>query len=180
MLNKPSNVCQRRLCSNRFDRFHFRTFLNYGKLLESVVFHSGRWGTKRAVRNGVLVRFKLAVPSKLNVCAFWSTLYTTSPLFLTHHCANRCHWSLLAFILVCSACLIKSWSHILCSLRNQIVTYVKMLSLSHLDANRRECVLWLMDTSAITKKAAEEGSAWVIGTAFLNLLGSSDIFTGVT
>lgn len=44
MLNKPSNVCQRRLCSNRFDHFHFKTFLNYGKLLESVVFHSGRWG----------------------------------------------------------------------------------------------------------------------------------------
>lgn len=105
------------------------------------------------------------VPSKLNVCAFWSTLYTAS-LFLSHHCANHCHRSLLAFILVCSACLIKSWNHILCKLRNQIVAYVKMLSLFHLDENRKECVLWLMDTSAIAKKLPKEGVPESLGQPF--------------
>lgn len=142
MLNKPSNVCQRRLRSNRFDHFHFKTFLNYGKLLESVVFHSGRWGTRRAVRNGDLVRFEWqrCLPNRMPVLSE-ACCNLQPPLSHSHHCANHCCRSLLAFLLVCSACLIKSWNHILCSLRNQIVAYVKMLSLSHLDENRKECVL---------------------------------------
>lgn len=147
MLNEPSNVCRGRLLQS-FDQFHFRTFLNYGKLLESVVFHSGRWGMRRAVRNGVLVRqeWQRCLPNWMSVLSeARCTLQAPSfSLTIVPTIATEVY---LAFILVCSACLIKSWNHILCKLRNQIVAYVKMLSLFHLDENRKECVLWLMDTS---------------------------------
>lgn len=146
--NKPNKVCERRrLWSDPFDKFHFRKFPNYGN---GKCYFSFRWmvseeGSGKESLGKIRVT---GVPSTRNACAFHSTLSPASLLILT--------LTIVPALPPKSPCLCSSLCHVLDKIleplpipfKESLVTHMRMLSPSHLDAShRRECVLGLVDTT---------------------------------